>query len=66
MEMLSSLPMPATGTQWLIAVVLAAIAVFAIIALIKGIARMVMGLIAGGAALGLISVPSWPGVNLPF
>lgn len=50
---------PSTPVEWLIVAGLALVAVFAVIALIKGVARKAMGIIITASALGLISAPAW-------
>lgn len=62
-EIISQIPTPATPTQWLIAAGLAIVVLITIVTLIKGVSRMISGIIMAGAGLGLISVPTWPGVD---
>ena len=62
-EIISQIPTPETPTQWLIAAVLALVMVITAIAIVKGVARLISTLVMIGAGLGLISVPTWPGVD---
>lgn len=62
-EIISQIPTPASPTQWLIAAGLAIVVLITVVTIIKGVARMISGIIMAGAGLGLISVPTWPGVD---
>ena len=62
-EIISQIPTPATPTPWLIAAGRAIVVLITIVTLIQGMSRMVSGILMAGAGLGLISVPTWPGVD---